>query len=42
MNAFNSLFTVAGEYEFALLAQPIDAVLVATVKMWGVAWEAAG
>lgn len=41
-DALNSLSTVAGEYEFALLAQPIDAALAANVKTWGVAREAAG
>jgi hypothetical protein len=41
-NALNSLSTVAGEFEFALLAQPIDAALAANVKTWGVAREAAG
>lgn len=40
--ALNSLSTVTGEYEFALLAQPIDSALAANAKAWGVAREAAG
>lgn len=40
--ALNSLSTVAGAYEFALLAQPIDSALAANAKTWGVAREAAG
>lgn len=40
--ALNSLSTVAGLYEFALLAQPVDSALAANAKAWGVARESAG
>lgn len=40
--ALNSLSTVAGEYDFALLAQPVESTIAALVKTWGVAREAAG
>ncbi len=40
--ALNSLSSVAGEYEFVLLAQPTDATLAAALKTWGVARAAAG
>jgi len=40
--ALNSLSGVAGEFEFALLAQSTDSTLAAALKTWGTAREAAG